>query len=189
MPLFRPLALFDNEENTDIIFLVGEEPDVQRIPAHSWVLVEKSPVFRAMFKGPLATLSNQQQSTTAQQQPRQSTAATARFTRHRTSSGNSYDKYPASSLSTIPDNEDDEEEQDLLAGQPIEFEVKDKAAKTKAVNKANVNEDQSSALVGNLAEYTFIDVTDQSAYNPKVTILKNPFRTLLDLLCSFFSAT
>lgn len=37
-----------------MIFLVGSEPDVQRIPGHSWVLAESSPVFRAMFKGPLS---------------------------------------------------------------------------------------------------------------------------------------
>lgn len=167
MPSFRPLALFDNEENTDVIFLVGEEPDVQRIPAHSWVLVDKSPVFRAMFKGPLAlTLSNQQQASSVSAQPVNNRPAPSRL-RHRTSSGNSYDKYPASSLSTIPDNEDDvdEEQQDLLAGKPIEFEVK--------ANETKATEDQApvaAASVGNLAEYTFIDVTDQSVYSAKVNV-------------------
>ena len=52
------LAQYDVEDNTDVIFLCGEEPDLQRIPAHSWVLVDKSPVFRAMFKGPLTLYSS-----------------------------------------------------------------------------------------------------------------------------------
>ena len=52
------LAQYDVEDNTDVIFLCGEEPDLQRIPAHSWVLVEKSPVFRAMFRGPLTLYSS-----------------------------------------------------------------------------------------------------------------------------------
>ena len=40
-----------------MVFLVGEEPEVERIPAHSWVLIQASPVFRAMFKGPLSLTS------------------------------------------------------------------------------------------------------------------------------------
>ena len=36
---------------------MGEDPDVQRIPAHSWVLADNSPVFRALFRGPWATTS------------------------------------------------------------------------------------------------------------------------------------
>lgn len=70
-----------------------------------------------MFKGPLAPAN-------------QSTLFTGlnlkqpRF-RHRTSSGTSFDKYVASSLSTIPDNEEDEQENEPnLVGKPIVFEVK-----------------------------------------------------------------
>ena len=43
-----------SEANSDVVFLVGEEPEVERIPAHSWVLSDNSPVFRAMFVGPLS---------------------------------------------------------------------------------------------------------------------------------------
>lgn len=39
------------ESGVDVVFLVGREPDVQRIPAHSWILADASPVFRAMFHG------------------------------------------------------------------------------------------------------------------------------------------
>jgi len=35
---------------------VGAEPDVQRIPAVSSILITASPVFRAMFAGPAAAL-------------------------------------------------------------------------------------------------------------------------------------
>lgn len=44
----------DSEADCDVVFLVGSEPDVQRIPADSSALARGSPVFRAMFGGPLA---------------------------------------------------------------------------------------------------------------------------------------
>ncbi len=44
-------SLIECETGSDVVFLVGCEPDVQRIPGHSWVLAENSPVFRAMFGG------------------------------------------------------------------------------------------------------------------------------------------
>ena len=89
-----------------MIFLVGEEPDVQRIPAHSWILIEKSPVFRAMLTGPLAV-------------PPKSPLGRKR---RRTFSGSSCDKNAASSLSTIPDNETEQTED--VEDKPIEFEAK-----------------------------------------------------------------
>ena len=103
-----------------MIFLVGEEPDVQRIPAHSWILIEKNPVFRAMLTGPLAAniLNN-----AIPKSP-------LGHKRRRTVSGNSIDKNAAySSLSTIPDNEEEHEENDDKTEdpedeKPIEFEVK-----------------------------------------------------------------
>ena len=88
-----------------MIFLVGEEPDVQRIPAHSWVLIEKSPVFRAMLTGPLA-----------------GSKSPLGRKRRRTFSGSSCDKNAASSLSTIPDNETEPAED--AEDKPIEFEAK-----------------------------------------------------------------
>ncbi|CAB4067731.1 unnamed protein product [Lepeophtheirus salmonis] len=48
-------SLIEDESESDVIFLVGEENDVQRITGHSWVLKENSPVFRAMFRSPLTT--------------------------------------------------------------------------------------------------------------------------------------
>ena len=147
-------AQYDVEDNTDVIFLCGEEPDLQRIPAHSWVLVDKSPVFRAMFKGPLTlysslpsfcqpsalplactsnstntqyVLGNSSQQTQLRQcssgqqpscssgagrlqsQPQSTQSQCLSSQRHRSSSGTSFDKYVASSLSTIQDNEDEEE--------------------------------------------------------------------------------
>ena len=56
--LYFRFTLTDFETDSDVIFLVGAEPDVQRIPAHTWILAKGSPVFRAMFKGPF---SQQQQ--------------------------------------------------------------------------------------------------------------------------------
>ena len=44
---------------------MGEDPDVQRIPAHSWVLADNSPVFRALFRGPWATTTSALASNTA----------------------------------------------------------------------------------------------------------------------------
>ncbi|TRY68355.1 hypothetical protein TCAL_04127 [Tigriopus californicus] len=49
-------SLIESESGSDVIFLVGSKPDVQRIPAHSWILAENSPVFKAMFRGPLNEL-------------------------------------------------------------------------------------------------------------------------------------
>ncbi len=51
----------DNELDCDVVFLVGPEADVQRIPANSTVLAQRSPVFRAMFNGPMAVQKSQQQ--------------------------------------------------------------------------------------------------------------------------------
>ena len=109
------MAQLDSEVNADVIFLVGEEPDVQRIPAHSWILIEKNPVFRAMLTGPLAATANN-----APKSP-------LGHKRRRTVSGNSGDKNAAySSLSTIPDNEEaeDNENAEEPEDKPIEFEVK-----------------------------------------------------------------
>lgn len=114
------MAQPDSEVNADVIFLVGEEPDVQRIPAHSWILIEKNPVFRAMLTGPLAASVNV---------PPKSPLG---HKRRRTVSGNSVDKNAAySSLSTIPDNEEAENERQATTttnedqeDKPIEFEVK-----------------------------------------------------------------
>ena len=39
----------ESELGCDAVFLVGSEPDVQRIPAASRILAAGSPVFRAMF--------------------------------------------------------------------------------------------------------------------------------------------
>ena len=145
-----------------MIFLCGEEPDLQRIPAHSWVLVEKSPVFRAMFKGPLTLYSSlpfqplppsqctgggsisgsraiaesRQQQCSSQQcsRPPQPSQPQISSQRHRSSSGTSFDKYAASSLSTIQDNEDDEE---ALAAAELEAEAA-------AVNGLNQTADLAS---------------------------------------------
>lgn len=112
----------DSEVNADVIFLVGEEPDVQRIPAHSWILIEKNPVFRAMLTGPLAA-----NTVNASVVPPKSPLG---HKRRRTVSGNSeWDKNAAySSLSTIPDNETAENEAGTTnedsEDKPIEFEVK-----------------------------------------------------------------
>lgn len=46
-------TLYDREDSRDVVFLVGVEPDVWRIPGHKSVL-GKNPVFRAMLEGPLA---------------------------------------------------------------------------------------------------------------------------------------
>ena len=116
------MAQPDSEVNADVIFLVGEEPDVQRIPAHSWILIEKNPVFRAMLTGPLAA-----NTVNASVVPPKSPLG---HKRRRTVSGNSeWDKNAAySSLSTIPDNETAENEAGTTnedsEDKPIEFEVK-----------------------------------------------------------------
>lgn len=44
-------ALFNREDQSDIIFLVGLEPDVWRFPCHSSVLSPVSPVFESLFCG------------------------------------------------------------------------------------------------------------------------------------------
>lgn len=115
----------DSEVNADVIFLVGEEPDVQRIPAHSWILIEKNPVFRAMLTGPLAA-----NTVNASVVPPKSPVG---HKRRRTVSGNSeWDKNAAySSLSTIPDNENEASAENEAGttnedseDKPIEFEVK-----------------------------------------------------------------
>ena len=115
----------DSEVNADVIFLVGEEPDVQRIPAHSWILIEKNPVFRAMLTGPLAA-----NTVNASVVPPKSPLG---HKRRRTVSGNSeWDKNAAySSLSTIPDNENEASAENEAGttnedseDKPIEFEVK-----------------------------------------------------------------
>lgn len=38
----------------DVTFLIGSEPNTEKIPAQSSMLAERSPVFRAMLEGPLA---------------------------------------------------------------------------------------------------------------------------------------
>lgn len=39
-------ALFNNEEQSDIVFMVGGENDLWRFPAHSVILLEASPFFK-----------------------------------------------------------------------------------------------------------------------------------------------
>ena len=41
--------LLKNEEMSDVVFVVGEEKS--RLPAHSFLLAARSPVFKAMFYG------------------------------------------------------------------------------------------------------------------------------------------
>ncbi|KAK8721173.1 hypothetical protein OTU49_012886 [Cherax quadricarinatus] len=50
----RSYNLYENEDGSDIILMVGDEIYRERIPAHSWVLAAGNEVFRAMFQGPLA---------------------------------------------------------------------------------------------------------------------------------------
>ncbi|XP_063707524.1 BTB/POZ domain-containing protein 6-B isoform X4 [Culicoides brevitarsis] len=50
----RNAAMFNNELMADVQFIVGSEPDIQRIPAHKYVLATGSSVFYAMFYGGLA---------------------------------------------------------------------------------------------------------------------------------------
>lgn len=54
-PLCRFSYLFNNEILSDVHFLVGKEPGIQRIPAHKLILTAGSAVFDAMFNGTLAT--------------------------------------------------------------------------------------------------------------------------------------
>lgn len=51
-------SLYDNEIESDVVFLVGREPDVWRIPGHKSILSYANPVFHALFEGPLATQDN-----------------------------------------------------------------------------------------------------------------------------------
>lgn len=53
-PYNRYPELFDTEKDSDVTFLVGMEPDVWRLPAHKFILVQASPVFSAMLKGPMS---------------------------------------------------------------------------------------------------------------------------------------
>lgn len=98
--------------------MVGEDPDIQRIPAHSWILSKNSPVFRAMFKRPLGP-----QTTTPTRTPSPTTTK-----RQRNNSATSdCSKYVGSSnLCTITDNEDSEEDYEDKddADKPIEFDAK-----------------------------------------------------------------
>ncbi|XP_014271263.1 BTB/POZ domain-containing protein 2 isoform X1 [Halyomorpha halys] len=49
---YQPLLnrLFDSEAGSDVIFLVGPEPETWRFPCHKRVLCEANPVFKAMLE-------------------------------------------------------------------------------------------------------------------------------------------
>ncbi|XP_076030651.1 uncharacterized protein LOC143018938 [Oratosquilla oratoria] len=47
-------SLYENEAGSDIILLVGEGSQRERVPAHSWVLAADNEYFRALFQGPMA---------------------------------------------------------------------------------------------------------------------------------------
>ena len=49
-------AVFDNDIETDVIFMVGN--DKVEVKAHKLILLSRSPVFRAMFTGPLQEKGN-----------------------------------------------------------------------------------------------------------------------------------
>lgn len=51
----RLAFMFNNEVLSDIHFIVGKDPNQQRIPAHRFVLSVGSAVFDAMFNSTLAT--------------------------------------------------------------------------------------------------------------------------------------
>ena len=51
--------MFNNDVMADVYFLVGKAPNVQRIPAHKFVLSIGSAVFDAMFNGGMATKSEE----------------------------------------------------------------------------------------------------------------------------------
>ncbi|KAJ8367460.1 hypothetical protein AAFF_G00317570 [Aldrovandia affinis] len=51
--------LFNNEVLSDVHFLAGKGPAVQRTPAHRFVLAVGSAVFDAMFNGGMATTSSE----------------------------------------------------------------------------------------------------------------------------------
>lgn len=46
--------LFENEDGSDVILMVGYDGYRERVPAHSWVLAARNQYFRALFQGPLA---------------------------------------------------------------------------------------------------------------------------------------
>lgn len=51
--------MFNNEILSDVHFLVGRGPNVQRVPAHKFVLSVGSAVFDAMFNGGMATSASE----------------------------------------------------------------------------------------------------------------------------------
>ena len=51
--------MFNNDVMADVHFIVGKAPNVQRIPAHKFVLSIGSAVFDAMFNGGMATKSEE----------------------------------------------------------------------------------------------------------------------------------
>ncbi len=51
--------MFNNDVMADVHFVVGKAPNVQRIPAHKFVLSIGSAVFDAMFNGGMATKSEE----------------------------------------------------------------------------------------------------------------------------------
>lgn len=107
-----------------MIFLVGEEPYEQRVPAHSWVLAAKSPVFRIMFRGPLAprTRSNTQQSA---EQPE------TLFP-------------PAVSLEKVAAEEEEEQEVSTQFEAPVTVEASDNSNDDIQVDESPVQEDKKS---------------------------------------------
>ncbi|CAL4069917.1 unnamed protein product, partial [Meganyctiphanes norvegica] len=50
----RSYNLYENEDGSDVILMVGDEGYRERVPAHSWVLAASNHFFRAMFTGPMA---------------------------------------------------------------------------------------------------------------------------------------
>lgn len=42
--------LFDSEAGSDVVFVVGTEPETWRFPGHRSVLCEANPVFKAMLE-------------------------------------------------------------------------------------------------------------------------------------------
>ncbi|XP_068236684.1 BTB/POZ domain-containing protein 6-A-like isoform X2 [Palaemon carinicauda] len=46
--------LFENEDGSDVILMVGDGIYRERVPAHSWVLAAGNQYFRALFQGPFA---------------------------------------------------------------------------------------------------------------------------------------
>ena len=51
--------IFNSDVMADVYFIVGRAPQIQRIPAHKFVLSVGSAVFDAMFNGGMATTSNE----------------------------------------------------------------------------------------------------------------------------------